>query len=438
MSVKLDPAAVTVNECSSVTLNSSMTTGSPPFYYQWYKNEVAIPGATGAAFTTPPLLRADNGTVYKLVVSNLFSSGNDSVVTSVIPDDDPPYPVSALICPSDNKVTVLFNKPLDAASASVTSHYYIGGGATILAAALQPNGKTAVLTVPGILNGSCYILAVNGLADSCPGNLVPPGSTTVIRSIPKASGRQNLVVVEAENFDFNNSPQGATSWLFSNSFAGFSGTGYMAALPDTAVIAGNGPSLSPALYLDYCIEFPTNGTFYFWLRGATGDTNGAGNSVHIALDGANPNSTNNNRIGNDINDWGATCGPPQSWGWVHNSAVTGGPSSVDVPSAGVHTFRIWFREDGVKLDQFVLTTDPAFTLGPCAAPLAATPRAAPQLRIRRDTNGRVALTWDGPDCRLQASSVLGSSPPNWHEVDASSPFTITDPTETTFYRLVFP
>src|SRR5258708_26771599 len=100
-----------------------------------------------------------------------------------------------------------------------------------------------LLSVAGLVNGPCYVLTVNGLADSCPGNLVPPGSTTVIRSIPKASGRQNLVVVEAENFDFNNSPQGATSWLFSNSFARFSGTGYMAALPDTAGITRNWPSL---------------------------------------------------------------------------------------------------------------------------------------------------------------------------------------------------
>src|SRR6266581_4285504 len=134
----------------------------------------------------------------------------------------------------------------------------MGSGVTVSMAVLQPDAKTVVLTTSPLVNGGCYVLAVRGVTDSCPSNPVVPGSTTVIRSAIKASGPQNLVVIEAENFDDSNSPQlglqaplSFVSWLVDNSLPGFSGTGYVAALPDIGLLAGNGPILTPTLYLDY-------------------------------------------------------------------------------------------------------------------------------------------------------------------------------------------
>lgn len=45
--------------------------------YQWQKNDVDIPGATSATYTTPPLSLTDNGAVYRCVVAN-----NDGSATS--------------------------------------------------------------------------------------------------------------------------------------------------------------------------------------------------------------------------------------------------------------------------------------------------------------------------------------------------------------------
>ncbi len=425
--VAVTPHAKTVNECSSVTLTSTVT-GSPPYYYQWYKNGAPIAGATGSSYATPPLLRADNGSAYKLVVTNLFSSSNDMGVVTVTVL---PRLVSAMICPGH--VKVVLDTAWDAASANSPGNYSISGGVNVTSATLGSDGKTVFLTTSPLQEGGCYILTLNGASNSCAAS-----SKTIILGPPKASGPQHLVVIEAENFDANNSPQGATSWVFENSLPGFGGLGYMKASPDTGVNASNGPVLMPALYLDYCINFSTAGTYYFWVRGATGDSRGGGNSLHIALDGANPDLSSGNRIGNNINDWSGMCGLPQSWGWVSTAEGSRGRASVNVPSAGLHTFRLWFREDGLRIDQFVLTTDPAFNLGACQAPLAATPPSGPQLRISLESGGQVVLTWDSAGCRLQGASVLGGSPGNWRDLAISSPFTATGSSGIKFYRLIFP
>ncbi len=211
----------------------------------------------------------------------------------------------------------------------------------------------------------------------------------------------------------------------------------MESLPDSGVNVGNGPSFSPLVYMEYCLDFPVAGNYFFWVRGATDDSGGAGNSCHISLDGNAPNANENNRIGNDINDWGGACpAGPNTFGWVHKSAVTGAGSFVTVPTPGVHSFRITMREDGLKVDQFVLTTadDTVFTIDTCASGLAATPRLGPTLSFSYDGAGHLVLTWSG-SCKLQASDKLGPSS-NWHTVSSTSPFPATTGTGNQYYRLI--
>ncbi len=435
LAVTASPASQAVPECTSATL-TAVANGSPPYCFKWFRNGTLIPGASGSIYTTPTLLPADSGNVYKVVVTDLFSTANASGTVTVTPDTVPPHLVSATI--GAGGVTVVFDKSLDPASANMAANYTINGGATVNSATLRSDGKTVMLNVTGAASGNCYLLSVNSIADLCPGsNVVPPGSSTVILTVPSASGPQNMVVIEAENFSANFSSSGAPSWVFDNSFLGFSGTGYMVALPDSGFNVGNGPNFGPLVYLEYSIDFPVAGNYFFWVRGGTGDSTGGGNSLHISLDGAAPNANENNRVGDNINDWGGTCpAGALSWGWVYKSAVTGAGSYVTVPSPGIHTLRITMREDGLKLDQFVLTTDPNFRLGACQAPLIATSRAAPRLWISLDANGQVVVSWDGATCILQSSSTLGGAPGDWHDLATSSPFTVSGVIGNKFYRLV--
>ena len=53
---------------------SVVATGTAPLSYQWQKNGANISGATSASYTTPATTSADNGSTFKVVVSN--SAGN--------------------------------------------------------------------------------------------------------------------------------------------------------------------------------------------------------------------------------------------------------------------------------------------------------------------------------------------------------------------------
>ena len=78
-------------ERQAFSIVATLTSGTPPFTYQWLRNGVAIPGASGStnsnqiAFNTPQLLAADNGVRYRLEVSNAngAASGNE-VMFSVV------------------------------------------------------------------------------------------------------------------------------------------------------------------------------------------------------------------------------------------------------------------------------------------------------------------------------------------------------------------
>jgi hypothetical protein len=72
-SITQQPSSVTVTASQTATF-SVTATGTDPLSYQWLKGTTTIPGATSASYTTPATTSVDNGTQYKVMVSN--SAGN--------------------------------------------------------------------------------------------------------------------------------------------------------------------------------------------------------------------------------------------------------------------------------------------------------------------------------------------------------------------------
>jgi hypothetical protein len=95
------------------------------------------------------------------------------------------------------------------------------------------------------------------------------------------------------------------------------------------------------------------------------------------------------------------------------------------------------REDGLKLDQFVLTTDPAFTRAACDGSLPSTGRESDgdRFTIIRRSSG-LDIVWVGGG-RLECSPALGPGA-TWTTVSATSPYHIASPSGTRFYRVVNP
>lgn len=155
------------------------------------------------------------------------------------------------------------------------------------------------------------------------------------------SEANGIVVVEAEAFDVNHSPRSSRSWELADTVAGFSGTGYMQAVPNSGsnIAAGNS---SPEL--QFRIIFANPGTYQIWIRGRGETPND--DSCHVGLNGGASVAVSLNSTG--------------SWQWSNTNFSTGGSATITVPSAGLHTVNVWMREDGFQLDRLVLTRNAGF------------------------------------------------------------------------------
>ncbi len=151
-------------------------------------------------------------------------------------------------------------------------------------------------------------------------------------------GPDGIVSIEAENFD-ENTPEGVHEWVFLTEPHGFSGSGFMRAIPD------GGGGGSPRL--DFVVDFVKTGTHYVWVRGYS--TSGTDDSCHAGLDG---DETTSDRIQAGSGN--------SSWEWSIQRRESLGPALVDVPSTGLHTLNVIMREDGWRFDKIVLTTNPDY------------------------------------------------------------------------------
>ncbi len=76
------PANTVVQQGTTAVFIVSAT-GTPPLSYQWQRNGINIPGATGATYITPPVTLSDNGAVYRCLVSNANGTitSNSAILT---------------------------------------------------------------------------------------------------------------------------------------------------------------------------------------------------------------------------------------------------------------------------------------------------------------------------------------------------------------------
>jgi hypothetical protein len=156
----------------------------------------------------------------------------------------------------------------------------------------------------------------------------------------------DLVVIEAENFH-NNISQGDHEWQLATDPEGFSGTGFMRAMPDSgANIQRDYVTLSPRL--DYEVSFVKTGTHYVWIRCLK--TGGGDDSCHIGIDGQESSDAENISVS----------GSDNTWNWSNERRGNLGRAKLEVTSAGVHTVNVWMREDGFRLDKIILTTDGSY------------------------------------------------------------------------------
>jgi hypothetical protein len=95
--ILIQPAGVFTTISSAMAGFSVVATGTPPLSYQWYKDNVRIPGATNPSFSYSQAAPSQSGRYY-VVVSNALGSVPSDVAILTVPDFDPnPGPVPPII-----------------------------------------------------------------------------------------------------------------------------------------------------------------------------------------------------------------------------------------------------------------------------------------------------------------------------------------------------
>jgi len=153
-SITTQPANQTVSVGQTATF-SVTATGTAPLSYQWQKNQVNIAGATSASFTTPATTLADNGTSFRVMVTNSVSSVTSNPATLTV--SAPPPAVSVLTQHNDNARTGLNMSETILNTANVNTAHF----GKLFAMPSDCQVYAQPLYVPGVtINGSVHNVVI--------------------------------------------------------------------------------------------------------------------------------------------------------------------------------------------------------------------------------------------------------------------------------------
>jgi hypothetical protein len=196
--------------------------------------------------------------------------------------------------------------------------------------------------------------------------------------------------------------------------------------PDASAPKLTTPLAAPANYFELTFTAQAGVGYRLWLRGRAERDYYGNDSVYVQFSGSvNATGIAENRIGTtsaaavSIEDCSG-CGLA-GWGWQDNAYGVGslGPL-VYFATAGRQTIRIQQREDGVSIDQIILspaqflTTAPGLTKND-ATVYPATPLSIREVVLRGADTSRVAGAW-----RLVADASASGGVAVWHP-DAGAP-----------------
>jgi hypothetical protein len=165
------PASVTAIEGGSavLTIGPDGVDGSPLYFYQWLKNGKAVEGATAPTYATPPIVAADNGAAYSLVVSNIFSATTSSNCVLHVDADVTPPTVLGVGSIKPPLFSVGFSEAVNAASATNTTNYVLktssGAVVAIASAVLSAKGDSVTLSAASLTSGASYNVTIAGVKD---------------------------------------------------------------------------------------------------------------------------------------------------------------------------------------------------------------------------------------------------------------------------------
>jgi hypothetical protein len=148
--IAMQPANQTVTAGQAATFTVGAT-GTAPLRYQWQKGTADIAGATSASYTTPPAALADDGSMFRVIVSNdINPPATSNAATLTVHAAPPPSGVAVLTYHDDNLRTGLDPNETILTTANVNSAQF---------------GKLGTMTVTGLVDAEPLYaggLTING------------------------------------------------------------------------------------------------------------------------------------------------------------------------------------------------------------------------------------------------------------------------------------
>jgi hypothetical protein len=204
------------------------------------------------------------------------------------------------------------------------------------------------------------------------------------------------------------------------------------------------PLASPAHYFEIAFNANAGTAYHLWMRGRAQDDSPFNDSVHLQFsDSVDASGTAHWRIGStesqeyNLEDClGCTV---QAWGWQDNAWPTGAAAQpIYFSTSGSHTLRVQVREDGLSLDQIVLSPTTYLNASPGALrndttilPKSGGPSPAPAVSAispnTGSTSGGTAVTITGTNFVSGATVTLGGTAATGVTVGSSTSITATTP-----------
>ncbi len=162
--ITTQPVSPTIEE-GSAAIFSVIASGSAPLAYQWYRDDIPIPGATQSRLVIEPVTTAVHGARYHNVVTNsLDSATSDYATLSVVPDTTAPI-LSSVAAFGNTRVNIVFSEPVSVVGSEDAANYQIDLGIVVTSVALSENGRMASLTISPLAEGTTYTVQVSNVQD---------------------------------------------------------------------------------------------------------------------------------------------------------------------------------------------------------------------------------------------------------------------------------
>src|SRR6266550_637576 len=143
----------------------------------------------------------------------------------------------------------------------------------------------------------------------------------------------------------------------------------MLSTPDSGWSTANSPLASPTYFVDATVDASANTAYHLWLR-LRGTANSKYNeSVWVQFnDATDVNGSAIYRLSSTsallVNLENCSGCGVSGWGWQDKAYWLNQPTTIKFAASGTHTIRIQTREDGVQLDQIVLSPSTYLTSAP--------------------------------------------------------------------------